>query len=151
MAQAEESDRAPHRVGDQQTGMASRRQCLDEQGEVAGVAIVAARARAARPAPGARGTALPAPVETPYRQAAGGEVSRRFEVFLDAFGKAADHHAFDARLGRRQMAPAQSCSVRGGKITPDKTGRLKKPRRKRRHARYIVFKELRAGEVPLLG
>src|SRR5258707_13901197 len=122
MAQAEERDRTPHRVGDQQTRMAGRRQCLDEQREVAGVAIIAARARAARPAPGARGTALPAPVETPYRQAPGGEVSRRLEVFLDAFGKAADHHAFHARLGRRQMAPTQSWSIRGGEITPGKNG-----------------------------
>ena len=151
LPQADERDRAAHRVADQQARMTGRRQFSSEQREVIRVTIIAARARPARPAPRALGAALSAPIETPDRQAAGREVGRRLEIFFDALGKAADHHAFDAGIGRRQMAPTQLRPIRRGKTAPHKTGRLEESRREPRHIGCVVVKLLRARGAASVG
>jgi len=81
----------------------------------------------ARPKPRARRTALPPPIETPDRKPARAEIDHRLEIFLNAFGKPADHHAFGARCCRAQMAPAQRRSVRHIEAAPDKAGWFEKP------------------------
>jgi len=149
LPQADQRDRASHRVADQQTRMTRRRQFLRELRQVIRVAIVAARARPARPAPRALGAPLPAPIETPYRQATGREVGRRLEIFFDALGEATDHHAFDTGIGRRQMAPTQPCPVGRGKTAPNKTVRLEEARRQLRTPGCLLGRPPRARLVHL--
>jgi hypothetical protein len=153
MAQAEQCDGAAHRLGDQHTRAARRRQGPRKQRQIARIAIKTPRPRAARPTARALGTTLSTPVETPHREAAGGEVGDRLEVFLDAFGKAADQHALTARLIRQQVPPAQLRPVAGRKTAPDEPRRFEKPRRQRGDAHSadpLVFASLSVVQIPLI-
>src|SRR6516164_11468559 len=102
------------------------------------VAIVKPWPRPGWPTPRAFGAALPAPIEAPHRQPAGREIGHRLKIFLDALGKTADHDAFGAGICRRQMAPAELCSIRGGKTAPNETRRFEKPGWQRRQIVSII-------------
>src|SRR5206468_2241289 len=78
-AQAEERNRAAHRMTDQDPRPTRRRYRPGEQREFNCVTVEAARTWATRKAPRTLGAALPAPIKTPHREAAGGQVGDRLE------------------------------------------------------------------------
>ena len=121
-------------MGDQQAGLPTRELGGGEIGEIARVAVEFAGPRAGRQMTRPHRAALAAPVETPHRDAAPGEVAHRLHLLFDEFAKAADHHAFGARLADRQMAPAQYCPVGRGESAPDEFRRRQKALGERRPA-----------------
>src|ERR1041385_5309854 len=97
-----------------------------EIGEVARILIKLAGPRPGRQAARPHRATLAAPVETPHRDAAAGEIADGLELLLDEFAKAADHDAFDPRVADRQMTPAQDGAVGSGEAAPRKIGRRQK-------------------------
>ena len=100
-----------------------------EGGEILSVALEFAGAGAGRQTARANRPALAAPIETPHRDPARRQIAHRLELLFDEFAKAADHHAFGARLLGRQVAPAQPHPVRGGKAAPGEARRLEEASR----------------------